>query len=156
MEKNKIYIFLVCHPWNEAEPCGSLPGTNPSFPVCRKYASLSLLDLPNLESVPKGRFKELLIREWRRYRNKRRSSQEIIVQPSGKVLVPPQRICRAKYWYLFLLQELRLKIPGMPATNCSKSPTFEGILLEECIPKSNLFFKSNKVSIGTQLTQSAI
>ena len=27
---------------------------------------------------------------------------------------------------------------------------------KECIPESNLFFKSNKVNIGTQLTQSAI
>ena len=156
MGKNEIYIFLVCHPWNEAEPCGSLSSTNPSFPVCSKYASFSLRDLPNLESLRKGRFKELLIREGRWYRNKGKGSQEILVQPLARVLVPPQWICRAKYWYLFLLQELRTKSHGMPPTNYSKSPTFEGILFEECIPKSSLFFKSNKVSIGTQITQAGI
>ena len=38
----------------------------------------------------------------------------------------------------------------------SKSSTYERVPFRECIHKSNLFAKSNRVSLDTQLTQSAI
>ena len=46
--------------------------------------------------------------------------------------------------------------PGNVLFCYSKSPTYEQVLFQECVCKSNLFAKSNKVSLGTQLTQSAI
>ena len=38
----------------------------------------------------------------------------------------------------------------------SKSPTYERVPFREHVHKSGLFVKSNKVSLGTHLTQSAI
>ena len=38
----------------------------------------------------------------------------------------------------------------------SKSPTYEWVPFRQHVPKSNLFVKSRKVSLGTQITQSAI
>ena len=37
-----------------------------------------------------------------------------------------------------------------------KSPTHEQVPFQECICKSNLFVKFNKISLGTQLAQSAM
>ena len=45
---------------------------------------------------------------------------------------------------------------GLADTNYSKSPTYERVSFQGRVCKSNLFIKSNKVSLGTQLTQSAI
>ena len=38
----------------------------------------------------------------------------------------------------------------------SKFPTYEWVLFCECVHKSNLFLKSKEVSLGIQLTQSAV
>ena len=112
---------------------GPPPGTNPSFPVCRKYASFSLRDLPNVESVPKGRFKELLIREGR------------LTETKGGAVKKYQCSPQAKAW--FLLKEYaeqnvdifeffcRNKGPRFlePPTIYSKPPASEGIPFQECV-----------------------
>ena len=65
------YIFLINHnstDWNGAGPYGTPRYRSMSlFLVCKKKASFSFHELP---WVPKGRFKQLLIREGRECRNK--------------------------------------------------------------------------------------
>ena len=59
------------------------------FFACSKQASFSFRDFP---WVPKGRFQKLIIRKWRGLWKLGKRSQETIVQPWGRVLVPPQGI----------------------------------------------------------------
>ena len=77
------FLKWIRTPWGPPEyrscPC-------PLFPVCRKKAVFTLLDLP---WVPKGRFKQLLIGGRREWRNKGRAvkKQEY---PRSRVLILPQ------------------------------------------------------------------
>ena len=58
--------------------------------------------------------------------------------------------------FMFVLHLGELPHFGKLYYLCSKSPTYEWVLFSEHICKSNLFIKSNQVSLSTQLKQSAI
>ena len=78
-----LFLKRIRTPWGPPEyrscPC-------PLFPVCRKKALFTLLDLP---WVPKGRFKQVLIVGRREWRNRGKAVKKQ-VYPRSRVLVLPR------------------------------------------------------------------
>ena len=95
-----------------------------TIPVFCLYetGSIQPSDLP---WVPQGRFNQLLIRERKKYRKKRRSSEETTGQLWGRVLIPPQGIYITISWVPTQVEDGNLR----------QSPRFlENTLVPHCQP----------------------